>query len=174
MSYHNSVTSQKTWNFRSMIVQIIASWRQQNENRSFMAGYIVSLGKQFPTFWRIIECSHFQGQTVEEKVATHLWPFDPEEGGNTSFRNVRKFLPNKAAWNPRTVVSSATPLWEHHSSHLPAYYYSTLCEIICILFVYLYDTLMKVAEATETCRWIVMRNKTNFGDDHLLVFFYTV
>jgi len=32
-------------------------------------------------------------------------------------------------------------------------------DIICTLFVFLYDTLMMVAEETETCRWIVYDKK---------------
>jgi len=31
----------------------------------------------------------------------------------------------------------------------------SFCAIIYILFASLYDTLMMVAEATETCRWII-------------------
>jgi hypothetical protein len=31
----------------------------------------------------------------------------------------------------------------------------TFCAIICILFASLHDNLMMVAEATETCRWII-------------------
>jgi len=138
-----------------------------------MRGYVVSLGKQFLTFWRIIECFHLQGLTAEEKVANPPRPFGPEEEGITFFRNARKCLPYEAAWNPRTVVSSAAPLWEPQISHLAAYYYYALCEVICILFVCFYDTLTKVGQATETCRWIVMHNKTYFDDVHLLVF-YTV
>ena len=38
-----------------------------------------------------------------------------------------------------------------------------------ILFVLLYDTLMIVAKATETCRWIVIRDKASFIGVNMLV-----
>jgi len=43
------------------------------------------------------------------------------------------------------------------------------CASIYILFVFLYDTLMKVAEATETRLWILTNNKIYYVDVHLLV-----
>jgi hypothetical protein len=41
------------------------------------------------------------------------------------------------------------------------YYYYSFCTFICILFIFLYDTLMMVTEATITCRWTVIYDKSD-------------
>jgi len=42
--------------------------------------------------------------------------------------------------------------------------------IICILFVFLYDTLMMVTYATKTCQCIIY-DQTYYTDMHLLVYY---
>jgi hypothetical protein len=46
--------------------------------------------------------------------------------------------------------------------------------LCCILFVFLCDTVMMGAEATETCRRIALNDRTHFIGVHLLVCYVSV